>query len=104
MDYTTSVYLPEVALQNTEELPKEELYKRAGVSPPTSHESAAPLLVHLLRQLKQHPGELSSLDKLSKHEEVKGSSIAASAQIKAQPEVKKQPAAVAERKKEEDEI
>jgi hypothetical protein len=49
MDYTTSVYLPEVALQNTEELPKDELYKKAGVRPPQSHESAAPLLVHLLR-------------------------------------------------------
>lgn len=57
MDYTMSVYLPEVALQNSEEMPKDELYRRAGVKQPQSHESAAPLLVHLLRQLKNQPAQ-----------------------------------------------
>ena len=51
MEYTLSVYLPEVALQNEEVPSKEELCKQAGINPPPS-ESSAPLLVQLLRQLK----------------------------------------------------
>jgi hypothetical protein len=48
MEYTLSVYLPEVALQNQENPSKEELCKRSGIKQPSS-ESSAPLLLQLIR-------------------------------------------------------
>jgi FGFR1 oncogene partner len=52
MEYTLSVYLPEVSMQNQEAPARDDLCRQAGINPPSS-ESSAPLLVHLLRQLKQ---------------------------------------------------
>ena len=53
MEYTLSVYLPEVAMQNQEGLTREELCNKSGVNTPPSSESSVPLLVYLIRQLKQ---------------------------------------------------
>jgi hypothetical protein len=52
MEYTLSVYLPEVAMQNVESTSRDELCRKSGVKPPSASESSGPLLVHLLRQLK----------------------------------------------------
>ena len=66
MEYTLSVFLPEVAIQNQEAPGREELCKKAGVQPPQSNESSAPLLVHLMRQLKQGGGGPSAVAEIQK--------------------------------------
>jgi len=53
MDYTLSVYLPEVAMQGSESPSREELMNRASIKAPSHHEGGVPLLVNLLRQMKQ---------------------------------------------------
>ncbi|CDW91463.1 fgfr1 oncogene partner [Stylonychia lemnae] len=53
MEYSLSVYLPEVALSNQENPQREDLCKKASLKPPQAQESSAPLLVHLIRQLRQ---------------------------------------------------
>ena len=52
MDYTLSVYLPEVAMQSQENPSRDDLCRKAGMKTPSSSESSQPLLVHFLRQLK----------------------------------------------------
>ena len=50
MDYTLSVYTPEVALQGQEQPSRDELQRRAGINSTSQRE---PLLVQMLKQLKQ---------------------------------------------------
>ena len=45
MDYTMSVYLPEVCIQNSDIVQIDDLQKKAGIKPTHSHESTVPLLV-----------------------------------------------------------
>jgi hypothetical protein len=45
MDYTMSVYLPEVCIQNTDAIQRDDLSKKAGIKPSHLHESSVPLLV-----------------------------------------------------------
>jgi hypothetical protein len=61
MEYTLSVYLPEVAMQGTEIPPREELCRRAGIKAPSS-ETSVPLLVQLLKQLKQNPSPSPNME------------------------------------------
>jgi hypothetical protein len=63
MEYTLSVYLPEVAMQGTEGPSRDELCSRAGVKPPSS-ETSVPLLVHLMRTLKAGSPEKSPSEKI----------------------------------------
>ena len=59
MEYTLSVFLPEIAMQNQENPSKEDICRRAGMKPPMT-ESSAPLLIQLMRQLKaqgSHPSD-----------------------------------------------
>ena len=50
MDYTLSVYSPEIALQGQEQPSRDELSRRAGINSISQRE---PLLVQMLKQVKQ---------------------------------------------------
>ena len=55
MDYTLSVYLPEIAMQgNQHKVPREELVQKAGLSAAARQKSdhQPPLLVSLLQQMR----------------------------------------------------
>ena len=49
MEYSLSVYVPEVALSHVEYPPKDDLCNKANIKPPSTQESSVPLLVHMVR-------------------------------------------------------
>jgi len=49
MEYSLSVFLPEVSLLNQDNPSRDDLCKKASLKPPQAQESSAPLLVHLIR-------------------------------------------------------
>jgi hypothetical protein len=55
MDYSLSVYLPEVVMQNAEIPDRKELASAAGL---TSGQDEAPLLVQLLKTLREKQSEI----------------------------------------------
>jgi len=67
MDYTLSVYLPEIAMQGQQhQVARDELGQRAGLAAAQTKLQDAPLLVQLLQQLrkqKNDPPKATSPDK-----------------------------------------
>ena len=57
MDYTLSVYLPEVAMQGAQNnVTREELAEKAGIAKPPKSADQPPLLVQMLQQLRNGGG------------------------------------------------
>lgn len=71
MDYTLSVYLPEVAMQN-QQVARQELAKKSGLEDHTNRTNGRdqniPLLIQMLRGFKHQNEELAQGSHLKKAE------------------------------------
>ena len=77
MDYTLSVYLPEIAMQRQEhQMARDELAERSGLAAGKPASTEKPLLVQLLQQMRQQPTGAAS----SNASPVRGAQAAAAAQ------------------------
>eukprot|EP00347_Sterkiella_histriomuscorum_P009695 403340232 len=59
MEYSLSVYQPETALSHVEQPHRDDICHKTGIKAPNQQETSAPLLVHLLKQLRSKEAENS---------------------------------------------
>ena len=86
MDYTMSVYLPEIAMQSQQHVvAREELGQRVGLTADRVKQQETPLLVQLLQQMRQGGGAAAG------GSPGKQTSLAASGAAAAVPEENKMP-------------
>ena len=60
LDYSLSVYLPEVVMQNAEIPDRKELAQASGLNPPSGGDES-PLLVQLLKSLREKQSEVGNV-------------------------------------------